>query len=579
MTKNIHARTMRLLIASSALCLVGTALSTAANAQLPADAERAATSTAAPGRVQNQIEDTTVIPRVSPSVEVRDLILQEVPAGADKMYFKLDSLEIEGVSVYSGADLRPVYADKLGQNISLAELYAISSALTNKYRNDGYILTQVIVPPQTIEGGRAKLRVVEGYIDSVSVEGTDDPSAMALVRKYGEKLQSANALNVRELERYLLLISDLPGVEARSVLGPSSNQPGAATLRVIVERDPYDALLAADNFGSRYLGPVQFTGAGSINSYFGNNERISAQVVVAPDGRELGFIGLGYEQPINDLGTKVALYASHTHTEPGYDLEQFDVNGRSQFFSATVEHPFIRSRAKNLYGYVTFDWRDVDSQNNLEATRQDRIRSARVGARYDFLDTLFGVGVNSMSVELSKGLNILGASENGDVGITRPNANPDAVKITSEIQRLQRVTDQVNLLIAARGQHASNALLASEEFGVGGINYGRGYDPSEIVGDKGVAGKVEIQWNRSVSSQFMDKYQLYSFFDAGRVWNLDASTSDLKKETVTSAGFGVRANFVEQVKAGVGVAWPLNRDVQTQGDQDPRFYLNVSKEF
>lgn len=579
MMKNTHVRTTRLLMASAATCLALALLPSEVSAQLPSGAEEAARSEAAPGRIQEQLFDTTLSPRVSPSVEVRDLILQEVPAGAEKMYFKLDSLKIDGVSVYSADDLRPIYADKLGQNVSLAELYAVSTALTNKYRNDGYILTQVIVPPQTIEGGQAKLKVVEGFIDSVSVEGTNDDAALELIQRYAAKLQTADALNVKELERYLLLISDLPGVEARSILGPSAGQPGAATMRILVERDPYDALLAADNFGSRYLGPVQGSAAGSLNSYFGNNERISGQVVVAPDGRELGYISLGYEQPINDNGTTIAVFGSHTHTEPGYTLEQFDVNGRSQFFSVTLEHPVIRSRSENLYAYTTFDWRDVDSQNNLEATRQDRIRSLRVGSRYEFLDTFFGVGINSMSVELSKGLNILGASESGDLRITRPNANPDAVKITSEVQRLQRINQDVNLLVAARGQLASNALLASEEFGVGGINYGRGFDPSEVVGDDGVAGKLELQWNQPYPASYLDNYQLFSFFDAGRVWNKDATTSSLKTDTLTSAGLGVRADFTADIKGGFAVAWPLNREVETQGDKDPRFYFNVSRDF
>ncbi|MEZ5918474.1 MAG: hypothetical protein R3D66_00615 [Alphaproteobacteria bacterium] len=48
----------------------------------------------------------------------------------------------------------------------------------------------------------------------------------------------------------------------------------------------------------------------------------------------------------------------------------------------TAEHPFIRTRSRNLYGHVAFDWRDVESKNNLlEATRHDRIRALRAGGR------------------------------------------------------------------------------------------------------------------------------------------------------------------------------------------------------
>jgi hemolysin activation/secretion protein len=466
--------------------------------------------------------------------------------------------------------------------VSLADVYGISTTLTNKYRNEGYILTQIVVPPQTIEGGVVRLQVVEGFVDGITVEGNDQQSALQLVRKYASHIQTGKALNTRDLERYLLLIDDLPGVQARSILSPSKTVGGAADLRIIVERDPYDALLAIDNYGSRYLGPIQTTAAASANSYFGNNERITGQIVLAPDpnmGTELAFFSVGYDQPVWDNGTKVKVLLTHTSTEPGYTLDEFNVRGRSQFASVTLEHPFIRARAKNLYGHVTLDWRDVESRNILEPTRHDRIRALRAGTRYEFLDTMLGVGINSLNIEFAQGLNIFGSSDEGDANLTRPLGDPQFTKVNAEIQRLQRVTSSVNLLVAARGQWANNALLSSEEFGVGGIGIGRGFDPSEVVGDDGVAGKIEVQWNKPYPWNFVQDYQVYSFFDAGRVWNDDATTSSLKTDTLTSAGVGLRADFMEQTEAGVAVAFPLNRDVETKGDDDPTVYFNLSRRF
>ena len=104
--------------------------------------------------------------------------------------------------------------------------------------------------------------------------------------------------------------------------------------------------------------------------------------------------------------------------------------------------------------------------------------------------------------------------------LTRDLADPQATKLEAEIQRLQRVTNNVNVLLAARGQIASNALLSSEEFAVGGINSGRGYDPSEITGDHGISGKVELQWNNPIAftgQNFVESYQLFGFYDIGRV--------------------------------------------------------------
>jgi len=536
-----------------------------------------------PARLDNQFNDETTIPDLGRSVEIQRAVIQGAPDNADEIMFELRNLSIEGVSAYGQEDLASIYQDKLGTTVSLADIYAIANRLTNKYRNEGYILTQVVVPPQTIDGGNVKLRVVEGFVDRVVVQGDNDPSALALIQKYANNIGTGNALNIRDLEKNLLLINDLPGVTARSVLSPSRTQAGASDLRIVVERKEYDALLGIDNFGSRYLGPVQMTAAGSLNSMFGNNEQITAQFVLSPFGNndpELAYGALSYEQPINSLGTTARAFFSHSNTEPGYDIDIFNVKGKSTTYGAGLEHPIIRSRTRNFKVRGQFDFRNVDSKSDIDVTREDRIRALRVGARYEFLDTLFGVGINALDAEVSQGFDILGASDEGDAALTRPAGDPQFTKLNVAAQRLQRISSDVNLLLGFNGQISNKALLSSEEFGVGGINNGRGYDASEIIGEEGYSTKVELQWKEPLESAFsgVEDYTVYSFWDFGKVWNDDATISD-NDESLSSVGIGVRANLINNFEGGLMMAVPLTRDVQTMGDDDPRYYFNLSKRF
>ncbi len=538
-----------------------------------------ALSTASPGRISEQLQRESVAPRISPEITVNEADIQAAPRGAENINLNLNGLNIRGVTAYDETELSSIYRSSIGQTITLADVYAIANRIKLKYRNDGYLLTQVVVPPQTIDNGLVDLQVVEGTVDSIVIQGEETP-ATDLIRQYANEMSLGGPLNSEQLERQLLLINDLPGVTARSVLSPSPNLTGAADLRIIVERDPYDALVGINNYGSRYLGQVQASAAGTINNVFDMNDSLTAQVVVAPDDYELGYYALSYMLPINKYGTRLNVFGSHTDTDPGFDLAQFDVEGQSVFASVSLEHPFIRSRAQNLYGRVLFDWRDAKTTNNLpEATREDNIRALRLGARYDFIDTLLGVGVNALDVEFAHGLDVFGASDRGDNDLTRADGEPDFFKVNAEIQRLQRVTNGVNLLLAGQGQWSDDKLLSSEEFGVGGINIGRAYDPSEIIGDKGIAGKVELQWNDPVEWSAVDGYQLFTFFDAGRVWNEDATTNDQKRESATSTGFGIRTEFMDDVNADFAVAFPLNRDVDTQGDDDARLYFSLTKGF
>lgn len=238
-----------------------------------------------------------------------------------------------------------------------------------------------------------------------------------------------------------------------------------------------------------------------------------------------------------------------------------------------------RSRNTNLYTMFSFDMRDVDTRNNIEDTRTDNIRALRTGMRLEKLDRVFGAGLNVLDLELAHGLDILGASSKNDPNKSRPDGDLRFTKLNVEVQRLQRLANQWNLLLAARGQLSNGPLLSSEEFGVGGMGYGRGYDPSEIIGDEGIAGKIEVQWNLPGEFGITNSHQLYGFYDAGRVWNDDPTNAKDKANTATSAGVGVRAKIGSSTNIDMTVAVPLDRSVQTMKDQDPRFFMSVSKNF
>lgn len=542
-----------------------------------------ATQIADPARAGQDLFAGDELPELSPEIEVTGQNVQNAPAGAENITLQLNSIQIDGVSAYSSEQLDPVYRSYLGTTVNLSTVYDIANALTTKYRNDGYILTQVYIPPQTIDGGVVRFSVVEGFVDQIIIQGDLKKSEEAQIRKYAEGLKRKGLLDAKEMERYLLLINDLPGISARAVLGRSPNVTGASDLTLVVEKDKYDAKVSFDNHGSRFLGPYQGNYSGNLNSVFGFNERISTQFAMSGDKDnidELLYGSIGVELPVSKYGTTVSFNASKTSTEPGASLRPFDVEGHSRLFSTKVEHPVIRSRTTNLFVRGIFDMRQVKSKNNLEPNpREDRIHSARLGATVQFMDTFLGLGLNAIDVEFSQGLDIFNSTKNSDTNTTRASGDPNYKKIEFSAQRLQRINQSVNILFAGAGQWSATPLLSSEEFGVGGIDIGRGYDSSEIVGEDGISGKVEVQWNEPKKIDMIKDYQIFAFFDAGRVWNHDSTTSAGKRDSLASTGLGIRADITDKIEAGVGVAFPLTRNRDVTDDRDPRYYFNISHKF
>ena len=556
----------------TALCLTGSALPAAAQAITgPADA----------ARVQERLNQPSIREEGANLVEVEGPSITNAPAGADKISLTLSDIALDGLTTYQTSEVSPLYADKIGQKITVADVYQIAADLTRKYRNDGFILTQVVVPPQTIEGGHVRLQVVEGFISDIVVDGVDSESERKLITAYASQMKG-EPLNTRKLEQATLLINDLPGVSARSIISPAANTPGGAIMRVLVERKSYDGQVSLDNYGSRYLGPLQAQLSAGANSLLGLNERISADAIFAPSpdfGKELVFGDVAYLQPFGRFGTSVEVKAGVASSDPGYTLAQFDVEGRSVTYSIKLNQPVIRSRATNWSVYSLLDSRDNTTWSNVDNTRHDHIRALRLGTEFSTLDRFLGGGYNRLNVEFAHGFDMLGASSKGDANLSRADGNPQFSKIEAEAQRLQRLGRNVNLLAGIKGQLAGGAMLSSEEFGIGGPAYGRGYDPSEIVGDDGVAAKLEVQWTNPVEVSWLKSWQVYSFLDGGYVWNDDASTEAEREMAVLSTGLGLRTTLKSNTEAGVYVALPLNRDVQTLGDDDPRVFFNLGQKF
>lgn len=536
-----------------------------------------------PGRVENQVRKFELDQSAAPEVNVPEVRVEGAPQGAENIRFVLKDLQIEGVTAYQPAELASIYQGDIGQTINLSRLYEIAAQITRKYRNDGYIITQTVVPAQTIDGGTARLLVVEGSLDQIIVEGNDiGPRSRAQVQRIADHLHASQPLKSSDLERYLLLINDLPGVSARSVIGPSATQTGKADIRVILnERDEYDFFAGVDNYGSEYLGPFQITGAAVVNDLFDMNDSFLLQEVTSPMDDELYYTYAAYSMPIGNQGTKLTVDYAYSDTKPGEELEIFDVEGFATTVGATLTHPFIRSRNENLTARLRIEGKTSSTKSELGVSTDDDIRSVRLGARYELLSTFLGTSVNMVDVQLSKGLDMFGASDEGDLGLSRPDADPQYMKFEAEITRLQRIVQGFNLLVGVKGQISPDNLLSSEEIGFGGmgIGYGRGYDPSEIVGDDGVAGKLEVQYNAHWFDEHIESLQLYSFWDVASVWNSDATTPDDEKNSIASAGLGFRTRLTPSISFDAAVAFPLNERVATENDRDPRYLFSFSSTF
>jgi hemolysin activation/secretion protein len=543
---------------------------------LPANAWAVSVNTpsAQPGRVQQELR----IEPERPAVGGATIITVPDDTGAEKALqdgasFKLKGVQIKNLTAFTEEELRGEYADKIGKDASLRTLNEIAAKITAKYRNAGYILSRAVVPPQRIANGVVTISIVEGHVNQVIFEG--DSANSPLLTEFAEKIRNAKPLNASTLERYLLLIQDLPGMTARAVLRPSPKVPGASDVVVTLKEKPFDGSVTVDNRGTRYLGPIQGGVTVNANNMLGLHERTQFRGALTADPSELQYFQISHDEWLDSEGTKLTVSAGRTRTRPNYTLEIFDIDGIDTTYSALVSHPFIRSRQSNLFGTAGFDIRNTDSESLGAELYGDRLRVGRLGGAYDFVDGYSAI--NRFDTQLSKGF---GWDDDTSPHIrSRINGDTNFWKWTASANRLQPIAGPFTMYFAATGQMASNALLSAEQFGIGGANFGSAYDPSEITGDAGIAGRIEMQYTRSGDIEYIPVYQLYSFYDVGEVWTRNPAAGLNETDSLASTGLGVRFNVMDPLSGNLEVALPMTRDVNANlpnNEKDPRVFFSLA---
>ncbi len=545
---------------------------------------QAITPTADPSRIRGDI-DRSVAPKITTPADISTTPDVQAPPGAEKIKFVLKKVKVEGATKVSEKNVAAAYEQLIGQNITLVQVYEIANKITRIYRDHGYILSRAVVPQQEITGGVVTIRVVEGFVSSFNIQG-DTYGAKREIEAFARKLRDTGALTAKNLERYLLLMNDLPGIKVRSVLAPSKNVPGGADMTLVVEQDRFKGLANLDNYGNTYLGEERLTLGGQVNSLFRSSDQWNGTFLWAPDHDELKYFGLGFRHNVGNEGTKYGVNLSYTETDPSLPDAlggNLGPRGESYLVSFNVDHPFIRSRAFNVYGGASFDLtknKTLYDPGLGGIETEDTQRILRLNSSLSYLDGW--AGYNTANAVLSQGLDVFGASDEGDANLSRTEGDPTFTKFTLEVTRLQRIWGPITGLVGLTGQVAADPLLASEEFGYGGSDYGRGYDSSEITGDHGLAGKVELAYTRTVEKKYLNDYQVYTFYDLGAAWNKDPGAGEDSRNSGASAGIGTRLTFTDRINGNAFLAKPLTNESPSRGagDEDNwRFKFSINSNF
>jgi hemolysin activation/secretion protein len=486
--------------------------------------------------------------------------------------FTLKAVDIEGVTAFPKADALACAEGLPGKTVGAIEIVELTQCVTRLYRERGFFLSRAVVPPQEVIDGVLKVRAIEGYIAAVAPTGISQADADG---------QFANTLSERPgrlatFERALLLLADRAGHRVTtSQLAPDPNDPARFTLVLGVEITHVAWRFYGDNRGTEPHGPEQVLGSVALNALFGGSDRLAFQVFTAPtDTTELLYGDLNYARAWVNGAFWTEFGASASHSRDGDRPPILAPVSEVERIYGRVTVPILRARTQSLWTHLAFDARATEIYDLLAPDTDESMRTIRASANYTLI---LGDTRGDAMIELAQGLDIFGASENGDTGLTRADGRPRFTKVRLDATVQHKFSDRWEFAVTAAGQLADGALVAAEEFGGGGARFGRAYDYSEIVGDDGIAGSAELRWNwRDAFDKAVAHLQLYAYVDAVRIWNIGADPFQQDDASLSSAGGGLRVTPIPGVLATIEAAKPWSRDVTAEGDRSPRIFVSFS---
>jgi hemolysin activation/secretion protein len=524
------------------------------------------------------------------------------PAGAA---IKVAAFRFAGdLADLSESELQHVVKGYTGKALTFIELQQVADLVSQYLRDKGYSSARAYLAAQEIKDGIVEITILPGRI-----EGDADGGGI-VIRNAGLKLKLDMSLHARldekrtrktiaratvaqsmylkmdRLERGLLLLNDLPGVNARAQLDPGST-PGTTRVTVDVSEGPLlTGGVGLDNAGNRYTGSQRLNALASLNDPSGNGDQATLQASVAD---RLRVAKIGYSLPLGYDGLRLGGSYTDLEYRIGEELSVLKAKGSASIASVNLAYPLIRTRRASLFGSVVYDRKALRDESLDTVTADKRVQAWSLVLDGSETDDVGGGGLGRYGLTVSRGdLDLSRSAVSVADDRSGPRAQGQYTKAGYSLVRMQRLSDNWSVFGALSGQITNRNLDSSEKFLLGGATGVRAYPSGEGSGDEGWMTNLELRYNLPGAS-VIGNWQLLAFYDTGSVlqhktpwagWNA-GNPDQPNRYQLSGAGVGVSLAKSGNYFVSASYAWKLGSNpgrsaagLDSDGRQDDsRFWL------
>lgn len=513
------------------------------------------------------------------------------PAAAAPVRFDIDEFRVEGADSLPQIDVEAAVYQFLGPNRSADDVEKARAALEKTYHDKGLQTVGVSIPQQDATRGFIVLKVTENRVGRVRVKGSRYFD-LANVKKGAPSLKEGALPDLKDVTQDITALNRWPDRRVTPAFRAGVT-PGTVDVDLNVEDTfPLHATAELNDRQSPSTTPLRESYTAHYDNLWQRGDSVT----------------LTYQDaPLNPKDSMVASGSYLARTE--YDWLNVLVYGLKSW-----------SNVATVGGANVVGPGEVIGSRAVIAlpTHGELVQTVSLGADYKSFGQLLSLAGNSFSspvtyvplvatygatwqaqgrltqlnATMTSGLRGVGSSPD-EFDAKRFDATANFFKINGDVSHTQDLPGGAQFFIKMQGQVADQPLVSSEQLSVGGLDTVRGYLESEVLGDYGVIGTLELRspslasmldqklgnpFGDDIKVKAFNDWRFFAFADVGRAGIHDPLPDQQSQFSLASYGIGTQLKSLDHFNALIFVAMPLTSQQVTLANH-PRLSFRIWGEF
>ncbi|MBO8141512.1 MAG: ShlB/FhaC/HecB family hemolysin secretion/activation protein [Firmicutes bacterium] len=439
-------------------------------------------------------------------------------------------VRLDESEILPARELEAIVESYEGREVTLADLEQMVDRINALYEARPEYIARAVLPPQELGDGVVTVRLVEGHIGAIRLEGNAHTREEFILNHIG--LLPGQLVRLDLLEERIAHINRIHDIWIRAELRPGQALGTTDYVLHVFEPPNRGTQLFAESQQDAENGGFRGGLTWSQRSLTGRRDPLT---VTATGGASQLSLSLAYAYPLGTAGTRLGISVAESRSRVlEGDLAHARLGGASTEISLEASRPFLFRGNSSLRGYL------------LWSTR----RSATLIAGEPVVET----GLQSLSARLEyqeqRGATVQRAVPQITAG--GEGALDDFVTYHLEYTRFTSRPSGGGMEYLVRLQYSPDRTVpAGYQFTLGGFETLRGYPASVLTGTSGYFLRAEYR------RPFNDTIEGLVFLDHGGVQRSDDDGSASEVLTLSSVGVGVTIVW-RRLAGRLTVGVPLN---------------------